>query len=47
LLAPRPTPILEDHASVFISPRDRVATHFSLIAWYFLWSHQLLMQVLI
>jgi hypothetical protein len=29
LLAPRPTPILEDQASVFISPRGRVATHFS------------------
>jgi hypothetical protein len=36
LLAPRPTPIPEDHASVFISPRGRVATHFSrllLHAW--------------
>jgi hypothetical protein len=29
LLAPRPTPIQEDQASVFISPRGRVATHFS------------------
>jgi hypothetical protein len=29
LLAPCPTPILEDQASVFISPRGRVATHFS------------------
>jgi hypothetical protein len=29
LLAPRPTPILEDQASVFISPRGRVAIHFS------------------
>jgi hypothetical protein len=29
LLAPRPTPIPEDQASVFISPRDRVAAHFS------------------
>jgi hypothetical protein len=29
LLAPRPTPIPEDQASVFISPRSRVATHFS------------------
>jgi hypothetical protein len=29
LLAPRPTPIPEDQASVFISPRGRVATHFS------------------
>jgi hypothetical protein len=29
LLAPCPTPIPEDQASVFISPRDRVATHFS------------------
>jgi hypothetical protein len=29
LLAPRQTPILEDQASVFISPRGRVATHFS------------------
>jgi hypothetical protein len=28
-LAPRPTPILEDQASVFISPRGGVATHFS------------------
>jgi hypothetical protein len=27
--APRPTPIPEDKASVFISPRGRVATHFS------------------
>jgi hypothetical protein len=36
LLAPRPTPILEDQASVFISPRDRVVTHFSRLlrhAW--------------
>jgi hypothetical protein len=29
LLAPRATPIPEDQASVFISPRGRVATHFS------------------
>jgi hypothetical protein len=29
LLAPRPTPTPEDQASVFISPRSRVATHFS------------------
>jgi hypothetical protein len=29
LLAPRPTPIPEGQASVFISPRGRVATHFS------------------
>jgi hypothetical protein len=29
LLAPRPTPILKDQASVFISPRGRAATHFS------------------
>jgi hypothetical protein len=29
LLAPRPNPISEDQASVFISPRGRVATHFS------------------
>jgi hypothetical protein len=29
LLAPRPTPIPEVQASVFISPRGRVATHFS------------------
>jgi hypothetical protein len=29
LLAPRPTPIPEDQASVFIFPRGRVATHFS------------------
>jgi hypothetical protein len=28
LLAPRPTPNLKDQASVFISPRGRVATHF-------------------
>jgi hypothetical protein len=28
-LAPRPTPIPEGQASVFISPRGRVATHFS------------------
>jgi hypothetical protein len=36
LLAPRPTPIPEDHASVFIPPRGRVATHFSRLlrhAW--------------
>jgi hypothetical protein len=36
LIAPRPTPILEDQASVFISPRGRVATHFSRLlrhAW--------------
>jgi hypothetical protein len=35
-LAPRPTPILEDQASVFIYPRGRVATHFSRLlrhAW--------------
>jgi len=29
VLAPRPTPIPEDQASVFISPRGRMATHFS------------------
>jgi hypothetical protein len=29
LLAPRPTPIPEVQTSVFISPRGRVATHFS------------------
>jgi hypothetical protein len=29
LLASRPTPIPGDQASVFISPRGRVATHFS------------------
>jgi hypothetical protein len=29
LLAPRQTPIPEDQASVFISSRGRVATHFS------------------
>jgi hypothetical protein len=29
LLDPCPTPIPEDQASVFISPRGRVATHFS------------------
>jgi hypothetical protein len=37
LLAPRPTPIPEDQASVlFISPRGRVVTHFSRLlrhAW--------------
>jgi hypothetical protein len=36
LLAPRPTPIPEDQVSVFISPRGRVATHFSRLlqhAW--------------
>jgi hypothetical protein len=36
LLAPHPTPIPEDQASVFISPRGRVATHFSRLlrnAW--------------
>jgi len=36
LLAPRPAPIPEDQASVFISPRGRVATHFSRLlrhAW--------------
>jgi hypothetical protein len=36
LLAPRPTPILEDQASVFISHRGNVATHFSRLlrhAW--------------
>jgi hypothetical protein len=36
LLALRPTPIPEDQASVFISPRGRVATHFSRLlrhAW--------------
>jgi hypothetical protein len=35
-LAPRPTPIPEDQASGFISPRGRVATHFSRLlrhAW--------------
>jgi hypothetical protein len=30
LLAPRPTPILEDQASVFISPRGRMAQLYSL-----------------
>jgi len=34
LLAPRPTPIPEDQASVFISPRGRVATHFSRFLWH-------------
>jgi hypothetical protein len=29
VLAPRPTPIPKDQASVFISPRGGVATHFS------------------
>jgi hypothetical protein len=36
LLAPRPTPIPVDQTSVFISPRGRVATHFSRLlrhAW--------------
>jgi hypothetical protein len=36
LLAPRPTPMPEDQASVFVSPRGRVATHFSRLlrhAW--------------
>jgi hypothetical protein len=36
LLAPRPTPIPKDHASVFISHRGRMATHFSRLlrhAW--------------
>jgi hypothetical protein len=36
LLAPRPTPIPEYQASLFISPRGRVATHFSRLlrhAW--------------
>jgi hypothetical protein len=36
LLAPSPTPIPEDQASVFISSRGRVATHFSRLlrhAW--------------
>jgi hypothetical protein len=32
LLAPRPTPIPEDQASVFVSPRGRVATHFSRLS---------------
>jgi hypothetical protein len=37
LLAPRQTPIPEDQVSVFISPRGRVATHFSRLlrhAWF-------------
>jgi hypothetical protein len=36
MLAPRPTPIPEDQASVFISPRCRETTHFSRLlrhAW--------------
>jgi hypothetical protein len=36
LLTPRPTPIPEDQASVFISSRGRVATHFGRLlrhAW--------------
>jgi hypothetical protein len=33
LSAPRPTPIPKDQASVFISPRGRVATHFSRLLW--------------
>jgi hypothetical protein len=34
LLAPRPTPIPEDQASVFIFPRGRMATHFSRLLRY-------------
>jgi hypothetical protein len=34
LLAPCQTPILEDQAYVFISPRGRVATHFSCLLWH-------------
>jgi hypothetical protein len=36
VVSPTPTPILEDQASVFISPRGREATHFSRLlrhAW--------------
>jgi hypothetical protein len=36
VVAPRRTPIPEDQASVFISPRGRMATHFSRLlrhAW--------------
>jgi hypothetical protein len=36
MLAPRPAPIPEDQASIFISPRGRVDTHFSRLlrhAW--------------
>jgi hypothetical protein len=36
LIAPRPTPITEAQVPVFISPRGRVATHFSRLlrhAW--------------
>jgi hypothetical protein len=36
VVIPRPTPIPEDQASVFIFPRGRVATHFSRLlrhAW--------------
>jgi hypothetical protein len=29
VLSPRPTPIPENQAFVFMSPRGRVATHFS------------------
>jgi len=47
LLAPRQTPIPEDQVSVFISPRGRVATHFSLLlrhAWVTLgcYDHELI-----
>jgi hypothetical protein len=44
LVAPRPTPIPEDQASVFISPRGRVATHFSRLlrhAWVTDWTTEL------
>jgi hypothetical protein len=34
VVAPLPTPIPEDQASVFISPRGRVATHFSRLLRY-------------
>jgi hypothetical protein len=33
VFTPRPTPIPEDQASVFISPRGRVATHFSRMGY--------------
>jgi hypothetical protein len=38
LLAPRPIPIPEDQASVFISSRGRVATYFSRLLRY-AWVH--------
>jgi hypothetical protein len=34
LLAPHPTAVTEDQTSVFISPRSRVAIHFSRLLWH-------------